>query len=910
MALFFTRTFRLTKNQILVSTVLPSVLAILGVSSTAAQQQPTPVPPQSTSSFQGSLSTPHGKTVELQTPEPSSQSSTLDVDPEVSAVLRTDVPVSRIIISDPNVVHVVPKTTTEITLIGNQPGETDVTLWLNGPEEKQDFISYRVRITPESVATSSIKRITLLEAVRAKYPESEIEIKSIHDKYLVRGTAKNEAEANQILSDIRTDVLQRTDNNSTKGFGLAGDITVDKSADPVAKQVISLLDVVPRPQTLLKVRAIEFDRTVIEKLLANSTGEFSKLFSPGQVNWRAARGVLFDTEGMTQTLTKLLSSDSTKVLMESDLVVPDGRNVRFLPSGSYRVNQAAATSQNRMSLRQASHPPKHLLLTPRLTDEQQIGLSCSPPFNPIGDFPVPPRFKLNGSRATGITVEFESGQWLVISHLIQPEIGLTRDAQKGKSKSATPKNSVLVFVGAEIIKSRESDDVVLYIPAANDQVNSASENLRRLASMQYYLSGDFGFSRKSTPDIPQYADLSMAHELGIAAAEEGDFVGAESDLLAAIEWDPSDANLLNDVGYCCYLQNRLEHAEKYLNRAISLSPQNRKTFNNLGLVLAARQKYSKSLTMLRSAASSEADGYANFAYALVQQNKLHNAQLYFSRALRLNGRLRKVGQAMIQLNDFISTAPALAISDDISKELINPTQGVSFPATLTKPNRTTVGPLLPSQRPSHTTNEITLMPNLPVSPKTVVDPRVAFHALSHNVSTVDPSVVRLLPVVPARHSTVERSSTAPYQGKDSFHLMAPAPRQPDGQPLPRLLPMEKKQVSLAAKQQPLFPKQNTTQTETPREKRIELSLNWNRANRVSFVQALKSSIKPVVHGDFMIAPVPWRKANVVPIQAPPQIPTFRNQSRPNAKFAPPVIPVPMQNRTSNTPSRSEFNLSD
>ncbi len=58
------------------------------------------------------------------------------------------------------------------------------------------------------------------------------------------------------------------------------------------------------------------------------------------------------------------------------------------------------------------------------------------------------------------------------------------------------------------------------------------------------------------------------HRLGILAARKGKLDQAEKHLQTARELAPPTAELLSDIGYCYYLQNRIEEAEKTLTAAV------------------------------------------------------------------------------------------------------------------------------------------------------------------------------------------------------------------------------------------------------------------------------------------------------------------------------------------------------
>ncbi|MBW3600852.1 MAG: tetratricopeptide repeat protein [Planctomycetes bacterium] len=71
------------------------------------------------------------------------------------------------------------------------------------------------------------------------------------------------------------------------------------------------------------------------------------------------------------------------------------------------------------------------------------------------------------------------------------------------------------------------------------------------------------------------------HRLGVLLAKEGQYQRAEDHLLTALESDPENVNLLNDLGYCRQLQDRYEEAAAAYREALLIEPSHRTTRNNL-----------------------------------------------------------------------------------------------------------------------------------------------------------------------------------------------------------------------------------------------------------------------------------------------------------------------------------------
>jgi Tfp pilus assembly protein PilF len=59
------------------------------------------------------------------------------------------------------------------------------------------------------------------------------------------------------------------------------------------------------------------------------------------------------------------------------------------------------------------------------------------------------------------------------------------------------------------------------------------------------------------------------HRLGVLSAKRGDYAAADKHFEAALAQSPANVDLLNDWGYCLFLQHRLDEAEGIVARPMS-----------------------------------------------------------------------------------------------------------------------------------------------------------------------------------------------------------------------------------------------------------------------------------------------------------------------------------------------------
>ncbi len=132
---------------------------------------------------------------------------TLDLDPRYSKILRTKKPVSRISITNPDVLEVTQFSPTEFELIGTRVGQTNLTLWFAGAngQGEGEMLRYLVRVYPDLGAEEQqkIEYSELERRINELFPNSSVQLIPVADKLLVRGEARDSREAGEIMSILR-----------------------------------------------------------------------------------------------------------------------------------------------------------------------------------------------------------------------------------------------------------------------------------------------------------------------------------------------------------------------------------------------------------------------------------------------------------------------------------------------------------------------------------------------------------------------------------------------------------------------------------------------------------------------------------------------------------------------------------
>jgi tetratricopeptide (TPR) repeat protein len=104
----------------------------------------------------------------------------------------------------------------------------------------------------------------------------------------------------------------------------------------------------------------------------------------------------------------------------------------------------------------------------------------------------------------------------------------------------------------------------------------------------------------------------LSRKLAGLYARDGQLDKAVDEYKMELTRSPKDADLLNDMGYCCYQQKDYAAAEKYLRQALVLKPTLQRAHANLGLALGRQEKWRECLEEFKKSGSVAA-AHANLA---------------------------------------------------------------------------------------------------------------------------------------------------------------------------------------------------------------------------------------------------------------------------------------------------------
>jgi Tfp pilus assembly protein PilF len=122
------------------------------------------------------------------------------------------------------------------------------------------------------------------------------------------------------------------------------------------------------------------------------------------------------------------------------------------------------------------------------------------------------------------------------------------------------------------------------------------------------------------------------HRLGLLAAKRANYGDAAEHLQAAIKAGSPSADLLSDLGFVLYMQDRLDEAETHLRAALKSDPTHARARNNLGLVLGNQGRLQESLAMFTDVVGAD-KAYANLAFVCTQLGDADMATACYNRSL-------------------------------------------------------------------------------------------------------------------------------------------------------------------------------------------------------------------------------------------------------------------------------------
>ncbi|MEX0727086.1 MAG: pilus assembly protein N-terminal domain-containing protein [Planctomycetaceae bacterium] len=398
-----------------------------------------------------------------------------------SKIMKMKQDIFRVAVADPNIIEFVAFGSREVEVIGKETGTTSMTLWLGTPEQAR-LINLTVNVTKDN-SVEDRRRLEygeLQKMINAMFPDSKIQLIPIADKVIVRGEARDEEEAVQIMA-----VLSQRGNAGGTFLNNVNPVTRGAVADPFPDAVelpestlIDMLRVPGEKQVMLKVRIAELKRSAARQLGVNfdfSVGDFAfaSAMTPGSN--MLLRGI-FDEDSFNLFLNAVATNGSAKILAEPNLVTLSGVPAYFIAGGQFAVPTVVGVGGAQAATTSFKGFGTQLAFTPTVLDKDRIRLQVNPTFSTLNrGNSVNGIFGLD-TRAVSTTVDLREGQVFAIAGLIQEQQrgDLTRVPFLGEipvvkvlfqNKSITrDETELLVLVSPELVHPMEPENAPTILP--------------------------------------------------------------------------------------------------------------------------------------------------------------------------------------------------------------------------------------------------------------------------------------------------------------------------------------------------------------------------------------------------------------------------------------------------------------
>ncbi len=477
----------------------------------------------------------------------------LEVIQNRSQLIKTSKRVKRVAIADPTVIDIAPYEDNEFAIIGNQLGSTTLTLWF---EDDDNPLIYEVTTIRDPNIDEQLRLDygKLERKIAILFPNSKVYLIPLHEKLVVKGQARDAADAARILQIVRDEAIDNL--GGLYGPGGTGDGRGDNGGydpdgidngndDLLSSFIVNMLQVPGEFQVMLHVTIAELNRTQARNMGVN----FNVLFDNGRhvLSTAISGGVptlsgVFENGDITALINALASNGTAKILSRPSLTTLSGRPAQFLAGGEFAVPTIVGVGGAQAATTTFRGFGTSMIVVPTVVNGDLIRLQIRPTFSSINQNNAVNGIPGLNTRTIRTTVELREGQSIVLGGLLsrQTSTQTARIPLLGdipvvgpvlfSSKSATEDElELLILVTPEIVRAMDPEEVPpmpgYYVTHPNDVEfyrYSMTEGAPDLEVYQLAPYGNgigyptpVGFNvYNPSPATPQYAPIPQANQPG------------------------------------------------------------------------------------------------------------------------------------------------------------------------------------------------------------------------------------------------------------------------------------------------------------------------------------------------------------------------------------------------------------
>lgn len=468
-----------------------------------------------------------------------------------SQLVKTRSRVTRMAIADPTVIDIAPFEEDEFAIIGTAIGSTTLTLWF---ENDDNPLIYEVTVIddPNVEEQLRIDYGKLERKIAILFPNSKVYLIPLHEKLVVKGQAKDAAEAARILQIVRGEFLDDygglygPNGGAGRGGGGGGgydDDGIRDEDDLYSSFIVNMLQVPGEYQVMLHVTIAELNRSQLRRMGV----DFAVLFANGQhfIGSTISGGVptltgIFNNGDISVLINALASNGTAKILSRPSLTTLSGHPAQFLAGGEFAVPTTVGVGGVQGTSTQFRGFGTSMVVVPTVVDGDLFRLRIAPEFSQINQNNSVGGIPGLDSRRVQTTVELREGQTIVLGGLLsrQTATEVTRIPLLGEipligplmfnTKRATEDEmELLVLVTPEIVRAMDPDEVPpmpgYYVTHPNDRELYRYAMTEGAPDLEVYQLAPYGNKvgypnpvgfnvYNPSPATPQYGPIPQANQ--------------------------------------------------------------------------------------------------------------------------------------------------------------------------------------------------------------------------------------------------------------------------------------------------------------------------------------------------------------------------------------------------------------